>query len=334
MEIKSFADIFKWASTVKFNPVMLVTSPEHYILQQVEKTLENRFFDGEGKDFNYNIVYGSETTGSAVASLSASYPMMAERRIVIVREADKITKEKDELAGYIKSPSQSTFLLLLGTKVNRATLPWNRVPKEFSIDTPAIYDYHVRPWIRDFADQSGFRIDEPTTEFIINTMGTNISYIAAEFEKLHDADIPNKTLTIDLLTKFTGIRKDWNPWELKDALVKSNEEKAQLIAIKMIEAGENPIGILAGLTFSFRSMWLRSYQLAVNKNEPPPKRYPELVEYNLVKEMGSRASRKLEFMIEKLCQLDADLKGFSSLPPQILFSSYISEVCNFEKRDD
>ena len=334
MDIKTFSDIFKWASSVKFNPVMLVTSEEHYILQQVEKTLVDRFFDGEGKDFNYNVIYGSETTGSAVASLAASYPMMAERRIVIVRDADKITKEKDELAGYIKSPSQTTFLLLLGTKVNRATLPWNRVPKDYSVDTPTIYDYHVRPWIKEIAGQSGFRIDEETTEFVLNTMGTNISYIAAEFEKMADADIPNKTLTVDLLTKYTGIGKDWNPWELKDALAKGDEEKAQLIAVKMIQSGENPIGMISSLAYSFKSMWLRSYQLAVNKNEPPPKRYPELIEYNLVKEMGPKAARKLEFIIERLCQLDADLKGFSTFPPQILFGSFISEVCNFEKRDE
>ena len=334
MEIKTFSDIFKWANSTKFNPVMLVTSDEHFILQQVEKILVERFYDGEAKDFNYNVIYGSETTGSAIASVASSYPMMAERRIVIVREADKVTKEKDELAGYFKSPSQSTFLLLVGQKANRATLPWNRVPKEFAIDTPTIYDYHVRPWIKEISSASGFKIDDETVEFILNTMGTNISYIAAEFEKMSTAEIPNKVLTVELVSKFTGIRKDWNPWELKDALVKGDEEKAQLIAIKMLQSGENPIGILSSLTYSFKSMWLRSYQLAVNKNEPPPKRYPELIEYNLVKEMGPKAARKIEFILEKMCQLDADLKGFSTFPPQILFGSFISEVCNFEKRDD
>jgi len=334
MEIKTFTDIFKWCQTVPFSPVLLVVSDEHYVLQQAEKILVSRFYDGTAKDFNYSIVYGSESTGSEVAGLAASYPMMADRRAVIVREAEKLNKEKEVLTGYIKRPGQTTFLLFLATKVNRATNPWKAIDKQFTAEMPAIYENHVRPWIPELAKSHGLTIAEDAVEFILSTMGTNISFISAEFEKISLADVPGKRLTLDLVAQLTGIRRDWNPWELKDAIVKNEEEKAQMIVAKMIQSGENPVGMVASLAMSFKSMWLKSYQIAVNKTMAPPQRYPELIEFNQVKAMGPKAARKIEYLLERLSQLDAGLKGFSPFPADIQFGSFIADVCNFERREE
>ncbi|MBN8705182.1 MAG: DNA polymerase III subunit delta [Bacteroidetes bacterium] len=334
MEIKTFSDVFKWCSTVPFSPVLMVVSEEHYILQQAEKILINRFYDGTAKDFNFNVLYGSETTGSEVATFAASYPMMADLRVVVVREAEKLNKEKEALTGYLKNPSQTTLLIFIASKVNRTMNPWKAIPKTSLAETPNIYENHVRPWIPELAKSHGLTIDEESVEFILANMGTNISFISAEFEKISMADIPGKKLNLDIVSQLTGIRRDWNPWELKDAIVKNEEEKAQMILAKMVQVGENPVGMVASLAGSFKSMWHRSYQLAVNKNMPPPQRYPELIEFNLVKAMGPKASRKIEYLLERLCQLDADLKGFSPFPPEILFGTFVADVCNFERRDE
>lgn len=334
MDFRSFTDMIRWASRADFAPVMLVVSDEFYLQQQIERQLVQRFYDGTAPDFNYQVLYGSETSGSEVAGLASAYPMMAERRVVIVRDADKLLKEKDALAGYIKKPVSSTFLLFMATKVNRTTNPWRAVPKDAVIEQPAIYENQVREWIPQLASAWQLSINEEAVEFIIQSMGTAVSMIAAEFEKMSLADIPGRKLTTEVVADLTGIRREWNPWELKDAIVKGDEARAQLIATKMIQSGDNPVGMAASLAVSFKSMWMKSWQLATDKNMPPPQRYPEKIELEQVKALGPRAARKIEHFIDRLADLDAGLKGFSPLPPDIQFCAYISDVCNVDRRED
>lgn len=333
-EFKTFTDVFPWLKNCQFAPVFTVITDEYYLQQKIETILVEKFYDGTAKDFNFNIVYGSETNGSEVNALASSYPMMAERRVVIVREAEKLLKEKDQTAAYFQKPSGSTLLILIANSLNRNSSPWNKIPKEGLIIVPKIYDNQVRPWIKELAKSFQFTISDESIEFIISTMGANITFIAAEFEKMSVADIPNRNLSIDVIAAYTGIRKEYNPWEFRDALVKNDEDRAQQMAIRMLQSGENPVGIVANLASAFKSMWLTSYHLALDKNFPPPKPYPQLIEYNQVKALGQRASRKIEFVLEQLFHLDSGLKGFSPFPPEILFSRFIADVCNFEKRED
>lgn len=223
------AEIIKDIKARKFKPVYLLHGEEAYYIDLVSNYIEENLLSEAEKGFNQTVLYGKDTDMTAVLNAAKRYPMMAEYQVVIIKEAqelkwgkeDSASKEADFVLNYFEKPLPSTILVLAYkyAAFDKRKKIYKAIGKSGIIfQSDPIKDYKIVAWIEDFIKEKGYRIDAQAAVLMAEYLGTDLSKIANEIEKLM-LNVP-KTTIIDanLIQKNIGISKDYNVFELQKAL--------------------------------------------------------------------------------------------------------------------
>lgn len=251
-----------------FVPVYLLMGTEPYYPDLVcDEIIKYALTDSE-RDFNQTVFYGLDTDAGTVASECRSYPMMAERRLVVVKEAQSM-KTLEDLATYASDPMESTVLVILmhGASADKRRALYKNVQKKgVVLISDALRDYEMPQWITSFYKSRGLDIEPAAAALLAEYAGTDMSRIMLETEKMQK-NLPEGTVRVNAadIEKNVGISRQFSIFELTKALSYMKAEKALKIAAYI---GNGPKFMLLLATAPLYTHFYRilKYEAALLKN--------------------------------------------------------------------
>ena len=302
-----------------FSPIYILMGDEPYFLDKITDYIADNVLQPEERDFNQSVVFGSDVTAAQVVDLAREFPMMATHRVVIVKEAQSL-KNADLLVKYLATPVPSTILVLCykGGKVDRSVLVKAKT-SGIVFESKKKRDYELPDFIMGYLKLRGVTIDNKSASMIAEHIGADLSRLTSELEKVMISLPANdRRITPDVVEQQIGVSKDFNVFELKNAIVTKNIFKANQI-IKYFD--NNP---KAGSLYSFVPLLFNYFQNLMIAHYAPEKtnenalaNYLELKSSWAAKEyitgMRNYSATKVLNIIHMIKVTDAKSKGIGNV---------------------
>lgn len=239
----------------KISPIYFLQGDESLYIDQVSDYLENNILSETEKGFNLTVMYGKDCRMHEVLTNAKRFPMMAERQVVIVKEAQllgdfKVSEGRELLQNYVDNPLNTTILVFCYKygKLNGTTsLAKTLKKKAVVMNSEKLKDYQVPKWIHNYINSRGHKISEMGSQLLTDHIGNNLERMTNEIDKLLINLKPDTIIDENLIEKNVGISKDYNVFELQNAIIFKDAFKANKI-IKYFGANakaHHPIPIIA-----------------------------------------------------------------------------------------
>lgn len=237
-----------------YHPVYLLHGEEPYYIDVVSDYIENNVLDETEKEFNQTILYGRDVDVASVVAMAKRYPMMSNHQVVIVKEAQDLTKI-EELNSYFDNPLESTILVLCHKykKVDKRKAFTKTVEKKgILFESTKLYDDKIPDWITRYVQERSFTINLRTAQLLTETLGNDLTKIVNELSKLFINLPAQSEITPELIERNIGISKDFNIFEFQKALGELNILKCnQIINYFAANPKENPLPKLIAVLHGF-----------------------------------------------------------------------------------
>ena len=227
-----------------FASVYFLTGEEPYFIDIISDTIENEALDEADRAFNQIVLYGRDVDVETIANHARSFPMMGERMVVIVKEAQDV-KNLEEFEKYLDTIPETT-LLVFAYKYKkfdkRKTLAKKIDKKGVWFESKKLYDSNIPGWIQNYLKGEGYSITPKATQMLADYLGTDLHKIANELKKLIIALPKKKSIDDADVERNIGISKDYNGFELQNAIGSRDVLKANRIVNYFGDNGkDNPL---------------------------------------------------------------------------------------------
>lgn len=291
---------------------------EPYYIDKISDYIEENVLTNEEKGFNQVVLYGRDITIDDIVENAKRYPMMSERQVVIIKEAQDLSRTIDKLESYANNPQLSTVLVInyKYKKLDKRKSLYKAVNKVGIVyESKKLYENQVVDWIRRVLSAKKYSISPKAAQMLVEFLGTDLSKINNELEKLQII-IPKETqITPELIEKNIGISKDFNNFELRKAVGERNVLKAnQIIKYFAENPKDNPMIVTVALLFNFFTQLLQFHGLT----DKSPRNVASALKVNpyFVKEYVLAAKnfpmKKASSAISDLREFDLKSKGVQS----------------------
>jgi DNA polymerase-3 subunit delta len=239
-----------------FKPVYWLEGEEPYFIDQVVNYAEHKILNESEAGFNLTVFYGRDADWAAVVNACRRYPMFAERQVVLLKEAQHM-KDLEKLEGYVENPLPSTIFVVSykEKKVDaRTKFAKTLKAKGEMMTTKKLYDNQLPEWANGMVQQHGLSITQRALLLLVDHIGNDLSRIENEIEKLAVNLGTRKSITEDDIENYIGVSKEFNVFELQDAVAKKDLPKAIRI-IRYFEANPKaaPIQLILPSLYTFFS---------------------------------------------------------------------------------
>lgn len=252
--------ILKNIKNKEFLPIYFFHGEEPYFMDVALKAFENEVLEEDEKAFNQTVVYGKDTTFSEVLSLARQFPMMGDKQVIIVKEAQDIILTEAEsatLKQYVDNPIESTLLVIAYKykKVDsRKAFIKTLSQKKMLFLSEKVKEYNVPKWIENEIRNLGIKAQPNIPPLLSQYLGTDLSRISNELQKLKMILKEGEVLDAKIIETNIGISKDFNVFELIKALGKKDEVNAFKIAHFIGKSPKaNPFVMTTGNLYTFFS---------------------------------------------------------------------------------
>ena len=228
---------------------------EEFYIDNITNLFIEDVLTDEEKQFNLNILYGKETSVDQIISICKKYPLMSKYQIVLVKEAQDLSRTFDRLVDYFKKPLKSTILIInyKHKSIDKRKASFKELKKNAKVfESKKLYDNQVQNWINDTVNSAGFSINRKSVSLINEHLGNSLSKISNEINKLLEIKKKDKVIESDDIERYIGISKEFNNFELRKALGEKNYYKAFQITQYFSEnPNSNPIVVTISIIFDF-----------------------------------------------------------------------------------
>ena len=275
--VADFERILAEIEARRFAGIYLLMGEESYFIDGVAERLATTILDEAARAFNQITVYGRDSDAGQIVNLCRQMPMMGQYQVVIVKEAQQL-KGLDKLALYTQKPSPTTILVICHKEKNvdkRSAFYKGCAANGVVLESVRPRDYEIAAWLQQFIRRRGLEIDAKALSMLTDHLGTDISKIANELQKL-TVSLPEGTrrITDRDIEANIGISKDFNNFELCKAVVTRDMNRALMIADHFARnPKDNPLLLTIMALFSqFRDLFVVNYLrwLARRRNQPFP----------------------------------------------------------------
>lgn len=256
-------EILKELKSGKYRPIYYLMGEESYFIDQIADYISDNILNETEKEFNLTVVYGMDTDVATIINAAKRYPMMSERQVVIVKEAQSV-RNMEELAFYLQKPLESTILVIChkhGTLDRRKKLAAEIEKYGILFESKKIKETQLSSFISSYLKQRNIDIEPKAVAMIADFVGSDLSRLTGELEKLI-ITLPKGQIRVtpDQIEKNIGISKDYNNFELRSALIAKDILRANKI-IKYFEENPktNPIQMTLSLLFGLFSNLMLAY---------------------------------------------------------------------------
>ncbi len=261
-------EIVKIVNDIKagnIKPIYFLMGEEPYYIDKLSDYIEENILSEVEKGFNQTVLYGRDVTIEDIVGTAKRYPMMAEKQVVIVKEAQDLIKTIDKLENYAEHPMESTVLVFCykykviakNKKIYKTLLK-----KGLVYESKKLYENQVGLWITRVLQGKGYTIEPKANAMIVEFLGNDLSKINNELEKLQIILPKGSQITAKNIEENIGFSKDFNVFELRKSLGERNQLKSyQIVQYFADNPKDNNIVMVVGLVFSFFIQVLKYHSL-------------------------------------------------------------------------
>ena len=277
----SFEEIIRDLKNKVYHPVYFLHGDEPYYIDSISNYIESNILSDMEKEFNQTVIYGRDCDVLSVISTAKRYPMMSNYQVVIVKEAQEVKNlvskpkqddadDENPLSNYLLQPQKSTLLVFCykyKTIDKRTKLAKALAKHSVFYESKKLYDNQIPDWITRLTITKGYKIEERAAVLLSEYIGNDLTRIANEIDKLI-LNIPKEKIIDDaLIEKYIGISKEFNVFELQNALGTKNILKANRI-VNYFASNEknNPMVLIMGNLFGYFNK-IMTYHVLANKSE-------------------------------------------------------------------
>ncbi|MBR1933589.1 MAG: DNA polymerase III subunit delta [Prevotella sp.] len=332
-KIVTFDSLMRELREGKYRPVYYLHGEESYYIDKIADYIAEHALQPEERDFNQTILFGSDVTASQVADAARRYPMMAERQVIIVKEAQNI-KNTEALEKYMKQPSPTTVLVMChkNGKIDGRKREYVKAIQQAGVlfESVKLRERDLPAFIERYLSSKQASIDPKSTQLIADAIGADLSRLTSELDKvLISLPENDKRVTPQVVEDQIGVSKDFNGFELRDAIVNRNIFKANQI---MNYFDKNP---KAGSIYSFLPMMFSYFQNLMLAYYAPKKTQEGVAEWlelrtpwaakDYMTGMRNYTGMKVMQIVGKIREIDAKSKGLDNpnTPPGELMKELI-----------
>lgn len=311
-------EVIKIVNDIKagnIKPIYFLMGEEPYYIDKLSDYIEANVLSEEEKGFNQTVLYGRDVTIEDIVSTAKRYPMMAERQVVIVKEAQDLSRTIDKIESYAENPMSTTVLVMCYKykTLDKRKKSTKAIAKNGLVyESKKLYENQVGDWIKRVLSGKKYNIEPKAAAMLVEFLGTDLSKINNELEKLQIILPKGSTITPAAIEENIGFSKDYNVFELRKAIGERNQLKAYKIAENFANnPKENPMVVTTGLVFGFFVQLLKYHGLK-DKN---PKNVAAVLGVNpfFLKEydvaIKNYPMRKVSAIVAALRDIDVKSKG-------------------------
>jgi len=296
-------------------PIYFLFGEEPYFIDKISDFIADTVLTEEEKSFNQMVLYGKDVSIEDIIGNAKRYPMMAERQVVIVKEAQHLSRTIENLVSYAKNPQVTTVLVVCYKykKLDKRKPLYKTIKKDGLVYESAILrDYQIAAWIQNAGKNVGFTIPQKSAMLLAEHLGTDLGRIASELNKLKLMLPEGTEITPAYIEEHIGISKDYNNFELKKAIGERNVLKAtKIITYFAQNPKDNPFVHTVTLLHMFFTQLLQYHGL----QDHSPKNVASNLRINpyFVNEIQTAARnfpmKKVSQVISHLREMDLKSKG-------------------------
>ncbi len=241
-------------------PLYFLFGDETFLMDEVQAAVLKHALEPHEKDFNLDIVYGSETDANQVLGLCSQYPVMAQRRVVIVREFEKL-EENQAFKSYAERPNPTTVVLLVcNARPNLSAHPYRALKQHAAwAEFKALRPQDLPRWIKSRLASVGYGIEPAALHMLGDFLNTDLRAAASELDKLITFIGDRKEITADDVVRAAGQTREFSVFELQKAVGEQRFADAVRISERLLSMAANPSGeaimIVAILTSFYTKLW-------------------------------------------------------------------------------
>ena len=300
-------------------PIYFLMGEEAYYIDKISDFIERSVLDESERGFNQMVLYGRDVTIDDIVGHAKRYPMMAEHQVIIVKEAQDLSRTIENLVKYAENPQPSTILVFnyKYKKIDKRKALYKALKKSKSVvyESKKLYENQVADWIRRVLTPKKYEITPKAAQMLVEFLGTDLSKINNELEKLQIILPKGTQITPEHVEENIGISKDYNNFELRKAIGERNVVKAfKIVQYFGDNEKDNPMVVTVALLFAFFSQLLTFHGLS----DKSPRNVASVLRVNpyFVNDYITAARnfpmRKVSGIIAILREFDVKSKGVGS----------------------
>ncbi|TDS13651.1 DNA polymerase III delta subunit [Maribacter caenipelagi] len=304
----------------QISPIYFLYGEEAYFIDKISDYISANVLTEEEKGFNQMVLYGRDVSIEDIVGNAKRYPMMAERQVVIVKEAQHLSRTIENLCAYAENPQQSTVLVICYKykKLDKRKKLHKIIKKNGVVfESKKLYENQVSDWLRKHLVSRGYTISHKAALLLVEYLGTDLGKISKELDKLKLV-LPKQTeINPQHIEEHIGISKDYNNFELKRAIGDRDILKAtKIINYFAQNPKDNPFILTITLLNSFFTQLLQYHGLS----DHSPKSVASALRINpyFVSEIQTAARnypmKKVSGIISSLREMDLKGKGVGATP--------------------
>ncbi|AXG75279.1 DNA polymerase III subunit delta [Flavobacterium arcticum] len=317
-------------------PIYFFMGEEAYYIDKLTEYIEDAILTEDEKGFNQSVLYGKDVSIEDVVASARRYPMMAERQVVIVKEAQELSRTIDKLEKYAENPQPTTVLVFAYKyktldKRKKITKLLNKAGVVF--ESKKLYENQVGDWLKRVLSGKGYTIEPKAAAMLVEFLGNDLSRINNELDKLTIILPKGSTITPKVIEDNIGISKDYNVFELRKAIGERDQLKAYKIADYFSQnPKDNPLVMTTGLVFGFFSQLLQYHGL----KDKTPANAAKILRVNpyFMKDydvaLRNYPMRKVSSIVATLRDIDVKSKGVgaNATPQSDLLKEMLVKIFN------
>jgi DNA polymerase-3 subunit delta len=296
-------------------PIYFLMGEEPYYIDKLTEYIEDNVLSEDEKGFNQMVLYGRDVSVEDIISNAKRYPMMAERQVVIVKEAQELSRTIEKLESYADNPQPSTVLVIAYKyktldKRKKLTKTIDKIGLLF--ESKKLYENQVAAWISRVLKPKEYSIEPKASAMLVEFLGTDLSRISNELDKLQIILPKGTVINPNHIEENIGFSKDFNVFEFRKAIGDRDQLQAYRIADHFAQnKKEYPMVLTTGMVFSFFSQVLQYHGLK-DKN---PKNVASVLKINpyFVKDydvaLRNYPMKKVSSIVGTLRDIDIKSKG-------------------------
>lgn len=299
----------------KLKPIYFLMGEEPYYIDKISDYIEDHVLTEDERGFNQMVLYGRDVSIDDIVGNAKRFPMMAEYQVIIVKEAQDLSRTIENLVNYAKQPQPSTILVMnykYKTIDKRKTLYKTLNKMGVVYESKKLYENQVADWIRRVLAPKDYTIAPKASQMLVEFLGTDLSKINNELEKLQIILPKGTQISPEHIEENIGISKDFNNFELRKAIGDGDIKKAhQIINYFAENPRDNPMVVTVSLLFNFFSQLLYFHGM----NDKSPRNVASALKINpyFVNEYITAARnypmRKVSGVVATLREFDVKSKG-------------------------
>jgi len=261
-------EVIKIVNDIKagnIKPIYFLMGEEPYYIDKLTEYIEENILSEDEKGFNQMVLYGKDVSIEDVISNAKRYPMMADKQVVIVKEAQELSRTIDKLESYAENPQPTTVLVFAYKyktldKRKKVTKVLEKAGVVF--ESKKLYENQVADWIKRILAGKKYGIEPKAAAMLVEFLGNDLSKVNNELEKLTIILPAGSTITPKDIEENIGISKDYNVFEFRKVIGERDQLKAYRIADYFAQnPKDNPLVMTTGLVFGFFSQLLQYHGL-------------------------------------------------------------------------